>query len=383
MPATSKAQRRLMAMALSVKREESSIDDFDVDSDTKKSIQNLADTMSEKDLRKYAKTKEDDLPDKVMEISTLQDIEDICSFLLHKGRKSRVESTKLLNSYGMSSINDIGELSDILRVKFEVDLRTLAGKLDINLYESNVATLTSTPGMGPVVAPTLDGVVGSGDVMGDSVFNTNDVDDDEYQTPFCNPKRDKNCSKFRYLKSFEDWVRANKESDGDIFNSSVGQSLTEGKQVGILYHYTKYENLINILHTDTLIAGKHNGVNRKYVSFTRNKNFHLSNGSIPTHVRLVIDGDKLSNRYKIEPFTDDDSIYGYDVRLPDEMEERIRLKEVKKISNYILRIDIDTTTLAYKHHTLEHGDLIKTIKGVWRIPINDNYRRDEVYKGKY
>lgn len=64
MPATSKAQRRLFALALQYKRGELSASDV---SDEVKELSELP----EKTLRDYAKTKESDLPDKVKEMLNL------------------------------------------------------------------------------------------------------------------------------------------------------------------------------------------------------------------------------------------------------------------------------------------------------------------------
>jgi hypothetical protein len=73
--------------------------------------------------------------------------------------------------------------------------------------------------------------------------------------------------------------------------------LKEAKQVGILYHFTSLNNLKPILESGVLLSTK----GRKYVSFTRNKN--LSNlGEDNSQVRLTINGDNLSNKYKLLPY---------------------------------------------------------------------------------
>ena len=85
--------------------------------------------------------------------------------------------------------------------------------------------------------------------------------------------------------------------------------LKEGKQVGILYHYTSYEACIKILQsskiksTETADSKKNKPLFG--ISFTRDKNFHKNSRSIGNHpsCRLVVDGDKLSNKYKIIPYT--------------------------------------------------------------------------------
>lgn len=88
--------------------------------------------------------------------------------------------------------------------------------------------------------------------------------------------------------------------DDDLNHYPAG--LIEGKQVGIIYHFTKYPNFLNILDSDfkmTTLSGA--GV----VSFTRNRFAWNVPGSdiavMNPNVALVIDGDKLSNKYKIVP----------------------------------------------------------------------------------
>lgn len=63
MPAVSKSQQRLMALALQVKQGDMSKDDFDSKSLYKK-VKKLADSMSIEDLEDYAETKHKNLPDK-------------------------------------------------------------------------------------------------------------------------------------------------------------------------------------------------------------------------------------------------------------------------------------------------------------------------------
>jgi hypothetical protein len=120
--------------------------------------------------------------------------------------------------------------------------------------------------------------------------------------------------------------------------------LNESKQVGTLYHYTKFGPLKNIVDSGVLMG-------TPSLSFTRDKNFHKSYRDIgagygkgPLAVRLTVDGDKLSNRYKIEPHAD--IHYGkgtYDF----EAEERIipmRENEVVTvpIKDYVISIDFLT-----------------------------------------
>lgn len=99
------------------------------------------------------------------------------------------------------------------------------------------------------------------------------------------------------------------DEDGNKLESANSSSpfiesiLGEGKQVGTLYHFTDAYSLIEILRKDTLAAGR-NGT----VSLTRDKNFLKARpkGNVglsgDVHAALVIDGDKLSTRFAVEPF---------------------------------------------------------------------------------
>ena len=81
------------------------------------------------------------------------------------------------------------------------------------------------------------------------------------------------------------------------------KKLEEAKQVGLLYHATELENVIDILKSNKLIAMRDIGI-----SVSRSKNFFLYNSLYtyhnydPWNACLVLDGDKLSNNYKILPF---------------------------------------------------------------------------------
>jgi hypothetical protein len=144
--------------------------------------------------------------------------------------------------------------------------------------------------------------------------------------------------------------------------------LEEGKQVGTLYHYTSADGLKGILSSNSIKASEeiYMGQNLYYISFTRNKNFHKkgSKFGVKTEYRITLDGDKLSNKYKITPHAykpgyDYTENWEYDwledepenvVRdffaatgEYDEQEERISFKGpeggIDNIKNYILSVD--------------------------------------------
>jgi hypothetical protein len=79
--------------------------------------------------------------------------------------------------------------------------------------------------------------------------------------------------------------------------------LLEGKQVGTIYHYTTVDGLQGILKDGYLKPSPARQEQLSYVSFSRNKALGSTLGPSKTQVRISIDGDKLSNKYKLLPYT--------------------------------------------------------------------------------
>ena len=146
-------------------------------------------------------------------------------------------------------------------------------------------------------------------------------------------------------------------------------NVVEAKNVGALYHFTNFNGLSNILDSDTFKGSEANvdkddldfksfkmdaeslkdkGIYSLYFfSTTRDKLIYKKDPKIKgSTVRIVLDGDKLSNKYQISPF------YFYHDEMvdepnpkysQDESEERIMLgtkKVISDASNYIKEIDI-------------------------------------------
>ena len=120
--------------------------------------------------------------------------------------------------------------------------------------------------------------------------------------------------------------------------------INESKQVGTLYHYTKLDSLKSIID-DGILMGTPS------LSFTRDKNFHKSYRDIGAGygkgliaVRLTVDGNKLSNRYKIEPYADlyyekgTDRFEAEEVIKPNRMGELVTIP----IKDYVVSIDFLT-----------------------------------------
>jgi hypothetical protein len=125
--------------------------------------------------------------------------------------------------------------------------------------------------------------------------------------------------------------------------------LNEGKQIGELYHWTSFISTWMILDQNYIKTGKPirddvstiKGDNFYGVSFTRDKFFHgWKNRHYPMEACIVIDGDKLSNNYKLFPYND--FFDGKDKpkkKEADEMETRTN-KEVNNAIKYIKRIEL-------------------------------------------
>lgn len=121
--------------------------------------------------------------------------------------------------------------------------------------------------------------------------------------------------------------------------------LNEAKQVGTLYHIMDRDAFIFNITNDKI-------GNRKddQISFSRSKSFN----SIPRHLpkdkvyaRFTVDGDQLSNKYKIFPVDDryykskstDKNLDFLFENKEDEFEERV-IGVINNIGKYITIIDI-------------------------------------------
>jgi hypothetical protein len=123
--------------------------------------------------------------------------------------------------------------------------------------------------------------------------------------------------------------------------------LKEAKQVGILYHFTDIEGLLGILKTNELWASE---TNADHVSLTRDKQgWHV--GTLDNAFRISLDGNKISNKYKIRPY----SWWGNDRGTRNtESEEAVLTDKITNIRDYIIDIN------ANKH----------LYNGLWRYNID-------------
>lgn len=120
----------------------------------------------------------------------------------------------------------------------------------------------------------------------------------------------------------------------------IAQEIDERKNIGNLYHFTTYEGMFGILSDGLKLQNKHGTITDKgneFISFTRD--MRMESDSIPSQVRIKIDGTILSDRYQVKPYADIKSGYGRTTQ--DEKEERALVKKKDgyvDISGCILQI---------------------------------------------
>ena len=111
--------------------------------------------------------------------------------------------------------------------------------------------------------------------------------------------------------------------------------LNEARQVGTLYYFGPYRRLSRLITNKFRLSS----TIQPFVSFTRNKS--MVSDTISNETRITLDGDILSQRYKIAPFAHTSA--GYGRSSADEAEERIDLKKYPQgidITKAIISIDI-------------------------------------------
>lgn len=113
------------------------------------------------------------------------------------------------------------------------------------------------------------------------------------------------------------------------------QVLNEARQRGTLYHVLSSESLLRSLQCDC-IAGHH----YPKISLTRSKRLQRYLGSRPTAVwKLILDGDKLTNHYRIKPtqFYTKEITYNQEyLKKPlPEFEEEVQAKKISNLSRYL------------------------------------------------
>jgi len=114
------------------------------------------------------------------------------------------------------------------------------------------------------------------------------------------------------------------------------KEITEAKQAGDLYHFTPLSNLKKILETRVLFPNNEEQISTSIRPNMSTKDIPHQDMRTASIVRIMLDGNKISNKYKIRPFA-----YGEHGDHEDLGEEQIIVngKEFPFIP-YLKRIDI-------------------------------------------
>lgn len=133
-------------------------------------------------------------------------------------------------------------------------------------------------------------------------------------------------------QQYFDWLKSQiKDKINPLkLTNLLKEVLNEAKQVGNLYHFTPLSNLKRILETQYIFANDEGQVSTSIRPNMATKDFQsMKNTSI---ARLMLDGDKISNKYKIQPFSYEEEDLG---------EEQIVVNNDKFLFvPYLKRIDI-------------------------------------------
>lgn len=148
------------------------------------------------------------------------------------------------------------------------------------------------------------------------------------------------------------------------------ETLHEAKQASVLYHYTLHDYLINIIQDNTLLARSitakdDSNKSVKAISLTRDSKFESKPRKIMgTDSRIVLDGGKLSTKYKISPYAEPE----YRTPETSESEERIIfLKDssegIPNLDKYVISYDIN----------VDKGEYIEDIIDLYNLILDKNY----------
>lgn len=151
-------------------------------------------------------------------------------------------------------------------------------------------------------------------------------------------------------------------TDGNLTFRKWTETINEGKQVGTLYHVTSPEKYKKIINQNVLKGGFINidGKETVGISTTRNKNFKYDGNT----VQIALDGDKLSNKYKIRPY--DYWMRNYPVhnnpQAQDEDEEIILTSSIDNIKDYILTTNLNEISNQEMRYWAFHGDIFSELR---------------------
>jgi hypothetical protein len=131
----------------------------------------------------------------------------------------------------------------------------------------------------------------------------------------------------------------------------IKKAINESKQVGILYHICTLDALAKYIAPNDTLSGSGKYTNyilnsNQVVSFTRDRNYVVNTGRnriSPFLFRFSVNGDKLSEKYKLSPYNDLAFKSGgkeksnFDFK---ELEkEEVLLGEVRNFSKYVIQVE--------------------------------------------
>jgi hypothetical protein len=148
------------------------------------------------------------------------------------------------------------------------------------------------------------------------------------------------------------------------------RKLLEAKSIGKIYHLVSLNSMRYIMKHDVLESYNFSGI-----STTRNKNLTYYVGDRQNYFRLVLDGDKLSDKFQINPF----SYKSVSGSVGDEMEEKIKTQKITNISKYIIEIQVLQHQIDHVFKMLDDPDEDRTefLNGIlelvadvkrWKVP---------------
>ena len=110
------------------------------------------------------------------------------------------------------------------------------------------------------------------------------------------------------------------------------KSIYESKNLNDLYHILDYEKLLFVLNNNVIKSYK---AGNGRISTTRDKMLNSYLGGSPQSIfKLVLDGKKLSEKYKIKPFR----YFSKNGQSFQEYEEQIQSREIKNVFKYIKKV---------------------------------------------
>ena len=148
--------------------------------------------------------------------------------------------------------------------------------------------------------------------------------------------------------------------------------MLEGKQVGIIYHFTRAFSLerqrnnpiqLQVIDKVTNIINK--GLvnfDRDYISFSRNFSMKGEFEQAWGDLRISINGNMLSDTYSIEPFLDIEADMG---RTDEENEERIIWPKGKFLDVSKSILGFDFVLFEYEYDDRRYKTVIKNLTNIF------------------